>query len=69
MCTARELSAEIKRENGGSLLIKLINIIRVTGLSRSQVNKLVDGLPAVGGRGVYFVDDVAKALIRHGMNV
>lgn len=68
MCTARELSADLKRENEGSVLIKLVNIVRLTGLSRSQVHKVIEGLPTVGGRGIYFVDDVAKALIRHGMN-
>lgn len=47
----------------GRLLTKK-QIMEYTGLSRSQVDRLLDGLVNVGGKTRYFYGDVASRLLR-----
>ena len=47
-------------------LLKKKDVMSYTGLSRKQVDRVLDGLNNVGGKTSYFYQDVATRLIQQG---
>lgn len=47
-------------------LLKKKDVMSYTGLSRKQVDKVLDGLSSVGSKTTYFYEDVAARLIQQG---
>lgn len=66
MCATRELQEDLRRQNDGACLLRKAKIMALTGISRSQVDRVLAGVNPVGSKTTYFVGDVADALIKAG---
>ncbi len=62
MCSTKQLTDFLIKQNNGGCLVNKTDIARLTGMGSTWVKDLVAGLPHVGGKTTYFLGDVAEAM-------
>ena len=67
MCNKRDLTSLLIKQNNGSVLVNQTDLMKLTGLGRTKGKSLVSGLPHVGGKSTYFIEDVAERMLSAGM--
>ena len=66
MCSTKQLTDFLIKQNDGKCLVNKADIVRLTGMGRTWVSELTKDLPHVGGNRMYFIGDVAEELKKRG---